>query len=304
MAFYPWVVIAHVVFVILSFGAHGVSAFAMFRVKRETDRARIGAVLDLSTTALVAAGIGLILAVVLGIIAAAMAGYFGRLWPWASIAVVVVVWIAMTPDGRQPDDRRAASARPAVAARQEGRGSAPAGHRCGARRRPGEAPAARRRRTRHRGHRGAGLADGGEAVLIHRVVAVLLAEGLATSIAACGAGRHRSTCEGVDPPLPRDPLELVLAPVVERQLEPARSSQRRARDGTPRRRPARAMDPRRDVDRQPANVARSISSTSPVWTPARSPSPSVAGMRRSTLSRSGRPAPSCRTARACRRRWS
>ena len=89
-------------FVILAFGAHGVSAFAMFRVKRETDRARIGAVLDLSTTALVAAGIGLILAVVLGIIAAAMAGYFGRLWPWASIAVVVVVWIAMTPMAANP----------------------------------------------------------------------------------------------------------------------------------------------------------------------------------------------------------
>lgn len=102
MVLYPWVVIAHVVLVILSFGAHGVSAFAMFRVKRETDRARIGAVLDLSTTALVAAGIGLILAVVLGIIAAAIAGYFGRLWPWVSIAVVVVVWITMTPMAAGP----------------------------------------------------------------------------------------------------------------------------------------------------------------------------------------------------------
>jgi hypothetical protein len=102
MVFYPWVVIAHVVFVILAFGAHGVSAFAMFRVKREPDPARIGAVLDLSTSALVAAGIGLILAVVLGIIAAAIAGYFGRLWPWASIAVVVVVWISMTPMAANP----------------------------------------------------------------------------------------------------------------------------------------------------------------------------------------------------------
>jgi len=102
MDFYPWVVVAHVVFVILAFGAHGVSAFAMFRVKRETDRARIGAVLDLSSGALVAAGIGLLVAVVLGIIAAAMAGYFGRLWPWASIAVVVVIWIAMTPLAANP----------------------------------------------------------------------------------------------------------------------------------------------------------------------------------------------------------
>lgn len=33
MDLYPWIVIGHVVAVIVSFGAHGVSAFAMFRVK-------------------------------------------------------------------------------------------------------------------------------------------------------------------------------------------------------------------------------------------------------------------------------
>ena len=70
MEFYPWVVVGHVVFVILAFGAHGVSAFAMFRVKAETDRARAAAVLDLSTVALAAAGIGLLVAVLLGIVAA------------------------------------------------------------------------------------------------------------------------------------------------------------------------------------------------------------------------------------------
>ena len=74
MDLYPWVVIGHVVFVILAFGAHGVSAFTMFRVKAEPDRTRAAAVLDLSTVALVAAGIGLLVAVLLGIVAAAMAG--------------------------------------------------------------------------------------------------------------------------------------------------------------------------------------------------------------------------------------
>jgi hypothetical protein len=100
--FYPWVVVAHVVFVILAFGAHGVSAFTMFRVRSEPDRVRAGAVLDLSTTALLGAGIGLGLAVLLGIVAAAMAGYFGRGWPWAAIVVVIVVWIAMTPMAATP----------------------------------------------------------------------------------------------------------------------------------------------------------------------------------------------------------
>lgn len=97
MDLYPWVVVAHVTFVIVAFGAHGYSAIAMLGVKRESDRDRLSALLGLSSTALVIAGIALLIAVVLGIVAAAMHGYFGRLWPWASIIVVVVVWVAMTP---------------------------------------------------------------------------------------------------------------------------------------------------------------------------------------------------------------
>ncbi len=102
MDLYPWIVIGHVVAVIVSFGAHGVSAFAMFQVKRETDRTRVAAVLDLSTSALLVAGIGLLVAVVLGIVAAAMHGFFGQLWPWVSIIVVAVVWFAMTPMAANP----------------------------------------------------------------------------------------------------------------------------------------------------------------------------------------------------------
>ena len=106
---YPWVVIGHVFLVIVSFGAHGTSAFAMFRARRETDRQRLAAVLDLSEASLGLAGVGLLLAIVLGIVAAAMGGHFSRLWPWASIAAVVVVFGVMTPLGANPmrDVRRA-----------------------------------------------------------------------------------------------------------------------------------------------------------------------------------------------------
>ena len=102
MEFYPWIVVAHVFFVIVAFGAHGVSAFAMFRARSESDRARLGAVLDLSTVSLVAAGIGLLTAVVFGIIAAVIGGHFGRLWPWAAIVIVFLVWLAMTPLAATP----------------------------------------------------------------------------------------------------------------------------------------------------------------------------------------------------------
>lgn len=102
MDIYPWIVIAHVFLVIVAFGAHGYSAFAMFGVKRETERERLSVLLELSSMALLVAGITLLLAVILGIVAAVMHGHFGRLWPWVSIVVVVVIWLAMTPVAAGP----------------------------------------------------------------------------------------------------------------------------------------------------------------------------------------------------------
>lgn len=102
MDLYPWVVIAHVFFVIIAFGAHGASAYAVFQAKRETDRSRLAAVLDLSGTSLALAGVGLLLAVLLGIVAAIMGNHFSRLWPWAAIGVVILVFAMMTPIGANP----------------------------------------------------------------------------------------------------------------------------------------------------------------------------------------------------------
>jgi hypothetical protein len=102
MDFYPWVVIAHVFFVIIAFGAHGTSVFAMFQARREADRARLAAVLDLSQASLGVAGVALILAVLLGIVAAVMGGHFSRYWPWAAIVVVVLTFGVMTPVGANP----------------------------------------------------------------------------------------------------------------------------------------------------------------------------------------------------------
>lgn len=109
MEFYPWVVVAHVFFVIIAFGAHGTSAYAAFAAKRETDRARLAAVLDLSGASLGLAGVALVLALILGIVAAIMGNHFSRLWPWAAIGVVIVVFGVMTPVGTNPmsDVRRA-----------------------------------------------------------------------------------------------------------------------------------------------------------------------------------------------------
>ena len=105
MQFYPWIVLAHVVVVIVAFGAHGVSAYSMFAARSEPDRVRLGAVLDLSSRSLNLAGWGLLAAVVLGIVASIMGGHFGRLWPWASIIAVVLIFLTMTPMAANPMGR-------------------------------------------------------------------------------------------------------------------------------------------------------------------------------------------------------
>jgi hypothetical protein len=74
----------------------------MFQARREGDRARLAAVLDLSQASLGLAGVTLILAVLLGIAAAIIGGHFSRIWPWAAIAVVVVSYGVMTPLGANP----------------------------------------------------------------------------------------------------------------------------------------------------------------------------------------------------------
>ena len=102
MDLYPWIVIAHVFAVIVAFAAHGVSAFAIFRVRAASDRTELRTLVDLSATSLLVAGIGLLVAILLGIWAAIIGGHFSRLWPWAAIAVVVIVTFAMTPLAANP----------------------------------------------------------------------------------------------------------------------------------------------------------------------------------------------------------
>jgi len=105
MDLYGWLVVAHVSVVIVALMAHGVSMFAMLRLRSETDRGRIGAILDLSSSSLTVAGIGLLAAIVLGIAAAIVGGHFSRFWPWASIVVLIVVIGAMTPLAAAPMSR-------------------------------------------------------------------------------------------------------------------------------------------------------------------------------------------------------
>jgi hypothetical protein len=97
MDLYPWLVITHIVAAFAFVMAHGVSVYVIYRVRQESDRTRLTALLDLSAGSLNLAGISLLVVLVAGIAAGISLGAFSRGWIWASIAVLVVVIGVMTP---------------------------------------------------------------------------------------------------------------------------------------------------------------------------------------------------------------
>src|SRR4051794_12384788 len=64
-------------------------------LRRERDRGRIGALLEVSQASIGGAYVGLLLLLVGGIWAGIYANHFARGWIWAAIAVLVVVLVAM-----------------------------------------------------------------------------------------------------------------------------------------------------------------------------------------------------------------
>lgn len=99
IAVYPWIVFVHVA---AAFGlvlAHGVAVFMGFRIRRERDRARIAALLDLSTASLPMMYVSLLIVIAAGLVAGAIGGWLGQLWIWAALGVLVAVAVAMSVIG-------------------------------------------------------------------------------------------------------------------------------------------------------------------------------------------------------------
>ena len=94
---YPWLVVVHIVAAFAFVMAHGVSVYAMYRVRKEHDRARLAVLVGLSGDTFGLAMISLLVVLVAGITGGIMQGYFSKAWIWLSIVILVVVGGAMTP---------------------------------------------------------------------------------------------------------------------------------------------------------------------------------------------------------------
>jgi hypothetical protein len=94
-----WIVFLHILGAFMFVAGHGVSMFVVFKVRRETDRARLEALLDLSGTSLGVAGIGLLILLVSGILAGLVLDSWGKWWIWIALGLFIAIAAVMTPVG-------------------------------------------------------------------------------------------------------------------------------------------------------------------------------------------------------------
>jgi hypothetical protein len=94
-----WIVFVHVLAAFVFAAGHGVSMLVAFRVRRETDRARMSALLDLSQLSVAIATIALIVLFLVGILAGVVLDSWSKTWIWVSLGLLVAIGFAMTPLG-------------------------------------------------------------------------------------------------------------------------------------------------------------------------------------------------------------
>lgn len=90
-----WLIFLHVLSAITFFLAHGASAAMAFRIRRETDFARIRALLDLSWSTMIPMGVSFLVMGLTGIILPFLIHIWDKVWIWASIVLMLFVFIYM-----------------------------------------------------------------------------------------------------------------------------------------------------------------------------------------------------------------
>ena len=90
-----WLVFIHVLAALTFFLLHGASLAMAFRVRKETDFARIRAMLDLSQASLLPMGIAFGIMGLTGLVMPFLAGLWDRVYIWLSIVLVLFVFIYM-----------------------------------------------------------------------------------------------------------------------------------------------------------------------------------------------------------------
>jgi len=102
---YRWLVVVHVGAVLGFVLAHGASVAVTIRIRGERDAARVRTQLELSRDCVGFIHMTLLLVVITGIVLGFAGGLWGHGWIWASIIVLIAMWLAMYALGTRYYDR-------------------------------------------------------------------------------------------------------------------------------------------------------------------------------------------------------
>ena len=104
----PWLIFLHTLSAFTFFLGHGTSVAMAFRIRKETDFARIRAMLDLSESTFIVMGIALLIMGLTGLTMPFILKIWNKGWIWASIVlmVIVIVQMAVMNDKRYKHLRR------------------------------------------------------------------------------------------------------------------------------------------------------------------------------------------------------
>ena len=104
MDWQPWLKLLHIAAGFTFALAHGVSVFTALKLRGERDPARVTAFLDLSRFSLPISDLAILVLLASGIASGFVVGYWGQLWIWVSIGVLVFLFIFMSVRGVQHHD--------------------------------------------------------------------------------------------------------------------------------------------------------------------------------------------------------
>jgi len=91
----PWLIFLHTLSAITFFLTHGTSMAMVFQLRKETDFARIRAMLDLSESTLITGMIAFLVMGITGLIMPFILKLWGKGWIWASIVLMFAVFLQM-----------------------------------------------------------------------------------------------------------------------------------------------------------------------------------------------------------------
>lgn len=96
---YPWFLVFHVLCVLAFLAIHGVSMGVWWRLRRERDRAKVWAWLDLSGSFITSMMVTGLLLIVSGVAVGVAGGWWfnGQWWLWVSIVLLAAIVLMMNP---------------------------------------------------------------------------------------------------------------------------------------------------------------------------------------------------------------